>query len=72
MSQVEGYPWAANRFKLERAITEVKASGTAVTEELVKAVYVRLLGQVLEVENGVAVPVTKPAARGRRNGNKSK
>lgn len=51
------YAWAANKFKLERAIKEVRGDnpltgevGTReVTEVAVKKVYIRLLGKVLGV-----------------------
>lgn len=42
---IEGYDWAINRSKLERAVNEVKEKGEE-TEEAVKEVYVRLLGAI--------------------------
>lgn len=42
------YNWAQNRSKLERAINELKEQDKPVTNEAVKAVYVRLLGVVVE------------------------
>ena len=50
MAIIEGFGWAQNRSKLERAITEVRESGKPITDKAVKAVYVRLLGAVIEVK----------------------
>lgn len=47
MTKDLNFGWAANPSKLERAITELKEKGLPVTEEAVKAVYVRLAGKVL-------------------------
>ena len=46
MSIIQGYNWAQNRSKLERAINEVKEKGE-VSEEAVYKVYKRLLGAVI-------------------------
>ena len=43
---IQGYNWAQNRSKLERAINEVKEKGE-VSEEAVYKVYKRLLGAVI-------------------------
>lgn len=43
---IQGYDWAQNRSKLERAINEVKEKGE-VSEEAVYKVYKRLLGAVI-------------------------
>lgn len=53
-----GCPWAQNRSKLERAIREVRGDSQEtgeigkkkVTEEAVKKVYIRLLGNVIDVK----------------------
>lgn len=42
------YEWAANPAKVERAIKELKDKNKPVTEEAVKAIYVRLAGKVIE------------------------
>lgn len=53
------YPWAANSLKLTLAISDVKASGAEVTEEAVKAAYVKRNGLVIggntETNNTVGV-----------------
>ena len=63
MSIIEGYLWAENRYKLERAITEVKEKGLEINDENVKTVYVRLLGVVIdeaeEVSDDAAEKKTK-------------
>ena len=72
---IEGYPWAQNRSKLQRAICE--ASGGSVdnlsigdkkfTEDDVKVIYIRLLGVVLDIKDGVAEePPEIVKRRGRR------
>lgn len=43
---IQGFNWAQNRSKLERAINEVKEKGE-VGEEAVYKVYTRLLGVVI-------------------------
>lgn len=56
------YPWAQNKSKLERAYKEVvgKVGGAdKVTEEAVKAVYVRLLGKVIDLKEEVEAPEEK-------------
>lgn len=40
--------WVVNTTKYDRAVLEVTRSGKEVTEEAVKAVYVRLAGLLLE------------------------
>lgn len=48
MSIIQGFGWAQNRAKLERAINEVKETkGEKFTEEDVKIVYRRMLGFVI-------------------------
>ena len=49
---IEGYNWAENRFKLQRAIDELKEKGLEASDEAVKEVYVRMLGRVLEIKDG--------------------
>ena len=70
------YSWAVNKSKLDRAIKEVRGDNVTtgevgtneVTEEAVKKVYVRMLGQVKET-GGNKVPVVhdedSPPVRGR-------
>lgn len=77
-----GCPWAENRSKLERAIKEVRGDSDVtgevgtnqVTEQAVKAVYIRLLGRVIEektdnnsqeASGALEVPGT-PKRRGRK------
>ena len=55
MAIIEGYAWAENRSKLERAITEVRESGKELSVEAVKEVYIRMLGNVLEIKDGEVV-----------------
>ena len=45
--QIQGFNWAQNRSKLERAINELKEQGKEVSEENVYKVYTRLLGAVV-------------------------
>jgi hypothetical protein len=40
--------WVVNALKYDRALKEVKDSGKDVTDEAVKAVYVRMAGLLLE------------------------
>lgn len=44
------YPWAANPQKLELAITAVRVSKKEVSEENVKAEYIRRAGLLLNVD----------------------
>ena len=44
---IQGYNWAQNRSKLERAINELKEQAKEVSEENVYKVYTRLLGAVI-------------------------
>ena len=65
------YEWAANKFKLERAIKEVRGDsdltqtiGTnPITEEAVKAVYIRLAGKVIEEQPEVVEEAPKKKGR---------
>lgn len=45
--QIQGYDWAQNRSKLERAINELKEQGKEVSEENVYKVYTRIAGFVV-------------------------
>lgn len=47
MSIINGFSWAQNRSKLERAINELKEQAKEVSEENVYKVYTRLLGAVI-------------------------
>ena len=47
MSIIEGFSWAQNRSKLERAINELKEQSKEVSEQNVYKVYTRLLGAVV-------------------------
>ena len=57
---INGYDWAQNRGKLERAISEVKEKGNVKEEDMdkeVKAVYKRLKGFVIGED--IRIPLSK-------------
>ena len=53
---INGYDWAQNRRKLERAVRELEAKGGKYEEKDVKAVYKRLLGFVIGEDRAIPLP----------------